>query len=267
MTTALAIRNELGIMEVGRILAKSGFFADAKQEAQAVVKVMAGAELGFGPIASMSGIYIIKGKPAVSANLMAAAVKRSAKYDYRIIAHTSEECTLAFFENGEKCGESSFTADDAKRAGTQNMAKFPRNMLFARAMSNGAKWFCPDIFGGPVYTPDELGQPIDAETGEILDIAPSYPAQSAAPKLDTPPIDAATVGWALALTTEKGTPFADLTAEQLSTIVDKQMGTLDERNAAAILLAPEAADIRTALEEAAALEQANLELSNANPTD
>jgi hypothetical protein len=41
-------------------------------------------------------------------------------------------------------------------------------MLFARAISNGAKFYCPDAFAGaPVYTPDELGAEIDPETGEL----------------------------------------------------------------------------------------------------
>jgi hypothetical protein len=66
-------------------------------------------------------------------------------------------------------GESRFTAKDAQAAGTQNMAKFARNMLFARAMSNGAKWYTPDIFGGPVYTPEEMGATVDGETGEVID--------------------------------------------------------------------------------------------------
>ena len=50
-----------------------------------------------------------------------------------------------------------------------NWRKYPRNMLFARAISNGARWYCPDLFGGsPVYTPDELGAEVDGETGEVL---------------------------------------------------------------------------------------------------
>ncbi len=28
-------------------------------------------------------------------------------------------------------------------------------MLFARAISNGCKWFTPDVFGGPIYVPEE----------------------------------------------------------------------------------------------------------------
>jgi len=36
-------------------------------------------------------------------------------------------------------------------------------------MSNGARWYTPDIFGGPVYTPEELGAVVDGETGEVID--------------------------------------------------------------------------------------------------
>lgn len=171
MNKQLTVRNELDILTIGDILVKSGFFADTTQQAQAIVKVLAGAEIGFGPIASMTGIYIVKGKPSLSANLIAAAVKRSGKYNYRITEHTETACTIIFFEHAEKCGESRFTMEDAKRAGLaqQNWQKYPRNMLFARAMSNGAKWFCPDIFGGPVYTPDELGEVVDGETGEVIE--------------------------------------------------------------------------------------------------
>jgi hypothetical protein len=168
MSNQLAIRdNEIALTDLGTILAKSGFFSDTRDAAQAIVKVLAGRELGFGPIASMTGVHIIKGRPALSANLMAAAVKRTSKYNYRLIEHTDTACELAFFEDKQEVGRSRFTAEDAKKAGTQNMDKFPRNMLFARAMSNGVKWFCPDIFGGPIYTPEELGASVN-EDGEVL---------------------------------------------------------------------------------------------------
>jgi hypothetical protein len=32
-------------------------------------------------------------------------------------------------------------------------------MLFSRAMSNGARWYTPDLFTGPIYTPEELDGP------------------------------------------------------------------------------------------------------------
>jgi hypothetical protein len=164
-------------MQLGDLLAQSGFFADSRGAAQAVVKVLAGREIGFGPIASMTGIHVISGRVSISANLMAAAIKRSGRYDYRVREMTAQRCEIEFRErNGDKweiIGSSEFTAQDARAAGTKNMDKYARNMLFARAMSNGARWYCPDIFGGPVYTPEEMGATVDGETGEVID-APAH---------------------------------------------------------------------------------------------
>ena len=53
------------------------------------------------------------------------------------------------------------------------MNKFPRNMLFARAISNGARWYCPDLFNGnAVYVPEELGAVVDGD-GNVIDQTPS----------------------------------------------------------------------------------------------
>jgi len=180
--------------ELGRLLAASGYFADARDAAQAVVKVLAGQELGFGPIASMTGVYIVKGRVTLSANLMAAAIKRHPRYDYRVVELTNEKAELRFFEDGEEVGISEFTLKDAERAGLasgENWRKYPRNMLLWRALSNGAKFYCPDAFSGaPIYTPDELGADVDPETGEIIDMAPAPPpppAPAAAPSTAAEP--------------------------------------------------------------------------------
>lgn len=156
-----------------RAMAASGFFPDSKQAAQAIVKILAGQELGFGPFASMTGVSIIQGKPTIGANLMAAAVKRTGKYNYRLTEMTDTVCEIAFFENGKETGRSRFTIDDAKKAnltGKDNWTKYPRNMLFARALSNGQRWYAPDVFNGAlVYTPDELGQTTDEDGNAVID--------------------------------------------------------------------------------------------------
>ena len=169
------IRNDIALSELGETLTKSGFFADVRQAAQATVKVLYGQELGFGPVSSMAGIHIIKGKLALSANLIAAQIKKSNRYNYKVTKHTADECIIDFYENDEVVGTSGFSMEDAKTAKLLTsdgmFAKYPRNMLFSRAISNGARWYCPDIFGGsPVYTPDELGAHVDGETGEIITI-------------------------------------------------------------------------------------------------
>jgi hypothetical protein len=157
------------IQQAAGALYKSGYFTDAKSEAQAIVKVMAGAELGLPPFAAMTGIHIIQGKPALGANVIATLIKNDPRYDYRVLEHSDTVCRIQFYENGKPCGVSEFTAQDARKAQTKNMDKFPKNMLFARAISNGAKWYTPGIFGGtPVYTPDELGADVD-EDGVIIE--------------------------------------------------------------------------------------------------
>lgn len=166
--------NELSeLMALGDVFAQSGMFADAQDKAKAVVKILAGQELGFGAFASMAGVRIIRGNVALSANLMASAVKRSGKYTYRVLTMEPDICKIEFFERdgGQwvSIGVSPFTIEDAHKAGTQNMNKFPRNMLFARAMSNGVRWFCPDVTGGPAYTPEELGEEVD-EDGDMVRI-------------------------------------------------------------------------------------------------
>ena len=169
----LQIRSMDDLSRVSKMLAMSKFFSDAADAAQCGVKVLAGAEMGFGAFASMTGIHIIKGKPSIGANLMAAAVKRHANYNYRVLEHTDQVCRIAFYERWdgklEQIGVSEFTLADAKKAQTQNLDKHPRNMLFARAMSNGVRWYCPDVFDAPVYTPEELGAKVDGE-GNYVDV-------------------------------------------------------------------------------------------------
>jgi hypothetical protein len=177
---------QIDLMTLGGVLAKSGYFTDAREEAQAVVKVLAGQEMGIGAIAAMTGIYIVKNKVQVGANILAGLVKRSVRYDYRVKQLDDTACVLAFFERNhdgkfEPIGESNFSLDDAKKAEVGNLGKFPRNMLFARAMSNGVKWFCADVTGGAtVYTPGELPAetPCDVMTGEVIEATPPSEAAS-----------------------------------------------------------------------------------------
>ena len=143
-------------MSIGKAFHESGMFPDIRSAAQAIVKIQCGQELGIGPFAAMSGIHIIQGKPTIGAGVMASCVKGSGKYDYRVVESTEQVCSIDFFQGKEKIGNSTFTIADAKKAGTKNLDKFPKNMLFARAMSNGVKWFTPDVFAGPVYTPEEF---------------------------------------------------------------------------------------------------------------
>lgn len=178
MKTELAIQQmPVGdIMTMAQTFAESGMFADSKQAAQAFVKIQAGQEIGIAPFQAMSGIHIISGKPTIGAGIMASKIKGSGKYDYKVTQQTDKICSIDFYQGKEKIGNSTFTIEDAKKAGTKNLDKFPKNMLFARAISNGLKWYCPDVFSGPVYVPEEMGsittediahEVVDEGTGEV----------------------------------------------------------------------------------------------------
>jgi len=152
---------ELDPMTVARAFKESGMFPDLQSEAQAVVKIVAGQEVGFGPMAAMQAVQMIQGKPTYAANALAALVKRHPAYNYRTREHTAESCSIEFFEDGEPCGISTFSMADAQAAGlnrNQTWQKYPKAMLFARALSQGVRWYAPDVTAGAAaYVPEELG--------------------------------------------------------------------------------------------------------------
>ena len=165
-------------MSLGDIFVQSGMFPDIKSQAQAVVKILAGRELGLAPLESMTNIYIVNGKVALQAKIIGSLIKKSGKYDYMIEEHTDEKCTIIFYElqlptsenrklESKEIGKSTFTTADAAKAGIINKAvwkAYPRNMLFARALSNGARWYTADVFCG--YTAEEI-ESVPAATSVI----------------------------------------------------------------------------------------------------
>lgn len=163
------VKSAADALTIGETFFKSGMFSDIKSAQQAVVKIMAGAEMGISPFAAMSGIHIIQGKPTIGAGLMAARVKGFGKYDYRVLEHTDKICSIEYFQGANSLGVSTFTIDDAKKAGTKNIDRFPKNMLFARAMSNGVKWYTPDIYENPVYVPEEMEQVTEDATAQVVE--------------------------------------------------------------------------------------------------
>lgn len=165
---------QISLSEIERLavhFGESGLFGIGKQaQSQCIVKMLAGKELGIAPFTAIKEIYVIAGKLVLSSHLMAILIKKHPSYDYKIKEHTDQTCAIEFFENGISQGVSIFTMDDAKKAGLLTdqklYNKYTKNMLYARALSNGAKWYCPLVFGGGVYAPDEIPQ-IETDQGFI----------------------------------------------------------------------------------------------------
>lgn len=169
-------------------LAASGMFKDARQAEQAFGKILYGRDLGLSPTQAMSGLHIVEGKVETAAVMMGNFIRAREGYDYRAawiketpaarqgeravreVVYLDEDtasdlrpvvgCAIEFTVDGKLRGVSPFTQEDALKAGLaskKNYQGYPRNMFFARAMSNGCKWLVPEVLNGlPVYVEGEI---------------------------------------------------------------------------------------------------------------
>ena len=144
---------------VAQYLANSGMFPDAQSARQAFGKIAIALDLGLSPTQGLRSIHIIEGKPELGFDVIGALLK-AAGYSWRTEFEGREACNITFYSpDGAELGVSDFTMDDAKAAGLagkKNWTAYARNMLFARALSNGARWFAPEVFGGAVYGEGEI---------------------------------------------------------------------------------------------------------------
>lgn len=164
------VKEEMSLTDLAGVFYRSGMFSDIKDITGAMVKVLAGREMGLEPVQSMMSLYIVHDRIGIYAEALASKIKDDPNSRYKILEHTDEVCSIMFYERidgaWEECGPpSTFTAADAKKAGTQNMGKFPRNMLFSRALSNGFRWYTPHLKLARLYTPEELEEVVANEIG------------------------------------------------------------------------------------------------------
>jgi len=200
------------IEQIGKAFVASKMFGDdMDRTSMAITKIMAGQELGLAPFASMRAVHVIEGNATLSANTMAGMVKSSGRYDYDIKKKELDGCVIDFYEirSGKrtKIGTETFDIDEARMAGMfdseceeaplkhnirkitmykkgggswqkdgcnckANWKNYPKAMMFARAISNGVRTYCPDVFSGMlVYTPDELNAQVRAD-GTVIDVDP-----------------------------------------------------------------------------------------------
>lgn len=144
----------------------------AVKAAEALVKMEAGAELGFGPMGSIQAFHVVEGKPTLSGNGWAALIRRSERYDYSIKRLDPEACELQFYVDGKEDWLCTFTIEDAKRANLLRnnvWQRYPEDMLFNRCITKGCRKVCPEVgMGLPIYTPEDLGASVDVVDGEMV---------------------------------------------------------------------------------------------------
>ncbi|MGH3377921.1 MAG: hypothetical protein ACRDP6_24625 [Actinoallomurus sp.] len=163
-------------------LSKSSLLPDAlRNKASDVLSmILYGQDLGLSPMQAIQGIYVVKGKPQMSAQTWIALTRR-AGHRITVREHTTEKCTVEITrgDTGESHAET-FTIADAETArltGKDSMyAKYPKRMLLARAVTNCCRFICPEIalgFGAegeyeePAASPEQsLARAVDARTPE-----------------------------------------------------------------------------------------------------
>ena len=167
-------------------LVKSGLAPAAiKTVEQAFYVILAGRELGWGPIYSLRHLAIVEGKPTASGEaILAQILQGGCRIAWRRADATGATLWCRRPDGTEH--EESFTEEDARRAGLsgkRNWQTYPQAMHKARCASAMGRNFCPDMTAGISYTPEELGAEINPETGEVLHDAPAIlpPAAPAAP--------------------------------------------------------------------------------------
>lgn len=169
---------------IGLTVHASHRFSVASQH-EAAIKLLFCWENGLALSAANTGLYIVNGRMAVQSNIIAAQLRRHPDYDYKVTKLDNDGCTIQILRRHdgkwEVEGEASFTKEDAKLAemdGKGTYKAYPSDMFFARAISRAQRRYAPDLFGGPVYTPDELnaGDVVEATWQPVVEQPAPQPA-------------------------------------------------------------------------------------------
>lgn len=163
---------------IATALGKTGLFGQM-DPGIAFAKIAIALDLGLSPTQGLRSIHIVEGKPELDYSVVGSLMKNHG-YRWVVAILDTETCVLEFYDKEDRhIGTSSFTKDDAiaaNLAGKKNWKTYARNMLFARALTNGARWFAPEVYGGAIYHRGEIdksfeGNPLgegDAPQGEPI---------------------------------------------------------------------------------------------------
>lgn len=176
MSKELVVHDDIDSdIRLAKALAASGFYKDIRDAAAGVVKLRIARELGLG-LKGISDVHIVEGKPTLSYQAILGMVRsytgphNTDRYSFRYLRRDEECVEIEWTINGEVIGVSKCDTEDAKRMGVASRGtwqKYPRQMRTARAVTEGVNAFMPEVIGGSIYTPDELGDS-SGSTGSSL---------------------------------------------------------------------------------------------------
>ena len=161
MSEAMVKASDLdGLMRVADMLGKAGPMLPAhiKSPGEALAVIMAGAELGIPPMASLRGIHLVKGKVGMDYSLMIGLMRR-AGYGVQWVTKSATRCELLLTHRDGTTHAEVWDVERAKKAGlwggAGSWSNYPEAMLTARCTSSAARAFAGDVLAG-CYSMDEV---------------------------------------------------------------------------------------------------------------
>lgn len=150
-----------------------------KQPANVLYAMEYGRTLGITPLAAITGIHVIEGKPSASAALISGLVRQAGhklrvtgnglKATAQIIRADDPDFTYEVTWELHANRNGNPNAEDAGLLKKDIWKKYPASMLKSRAISQVARDACEEVLFGLHYTPEELdvyvdqdGNPVDA---------------------------------------------------------------------------------------------------------
>jgi len=129
-----------------------------KKPGEILMLLMKGRDMGLSPIESLEGLYLVSGRPTLSADARNRMIRKHG-HRVEIVEWTNKVCRLKGIRKGETKGEEvSYGIDEAAMAGLlnkDNWKKHTKEMLFARCISLLQRVHFPDVLSSVVYDPDE----------------------------------------------------------------------------------------------------------------
>jgi len=164
---------------VAQRLVQSSFVPQAfrGKPVEATAAILAGAEVGLNPMASLRAFDVIQGQAAPRA-LTLRAVAQSHGHDIEIVESTATRCRVRARRRGADWQPVTWTIDRAKElglTGKDNWRKQPQAMLVARATSEAARLVAADAILGIGYSAEEVADGASGDT-PTFDAGPSEAA-------------------------------------------------------------------------------------------
>lgn len=170
------IRVVSDISKLAAQIAHTDFVPRAMQGKPAAIAaaMLAGREMGIGPMTALQNLSVIQGKPAQSALLMRALVLSKGHHIEYVEATDSRVVVRGRRINEPDWTEVEFTADQARKAKI-DLGGYPVDKLVARATARLCRRKFADVISGMAYTIEEL-QDGDATLMEIGEAPAALPA-------------------------------------------------------------------------------------------